>query len=323
MVFEFLKKIIKNKKQGNEASIKNKGDQGTSKIEQNQDPDNFPLLKSESWEIRSSTAESLGKTNDLRAVEPLINLLIHEKVIAVRRSCARSLGALGDNRAVDPLKSALYNADEYSRIDIAQALEKLNWEPSDDLDLKVKYFLGLAQWDKCIEIGTSAAETLINIYYNENGNPFARENRWKAKKTLMQIGSPAIEPLILRLETSNYEIKKLIVDILKEFDDPRAKAAISEFLEGKQNIIDNYKKALTKYWKYNAKAWWKQNSTNSLSCDWCMTPITSENSYYKGGYMCCKSCVEDSLKSWDENNNDVDYFGTGEINRAMNHQENA
>ena len=275
-------------------------------------------LKSSKWNIRSYSAEALGKTKDRRAVEPLLKSL-GDEVIAVRRSSARSLGVLGDSRAINPLKSALVNADEYSRSDIAEALKKLNWEPTDDL--KVKYFIGLSQWDKCVEIGASAVETIINIYYNEKDYSFANENRWKAKKALIEIGSPAVEPLISKLKDSNDEIKKLIADILRQINDPRTEASSNEFLREKQTVINDSKKALIEYWKINAKVWWRNNLPKNPVCDSCMAPLVFEDSYYKGGWMCCKSCVEDSLQRWNEGDNDVNYFGVGEVEKALEHYQ--
>ncbi|MEE9523164.1 MAG: HEAT repeat domain-containing protein, partial [Thermodesulfovibrionales bacterium] len=63
-------------------------------------------LESESPKVRAKTAKGLGRLNDPRAVEPLIELLKDEEV-EVRVNAAWSLGKIGDQKAAEPLISSL------------------------------------------------------------------------------------------------------------------------------------------------------------------------------------------------------------------------
>jgi hypothetical protein len=83
--------------------------------------------------------------------------------------------------------------------------------------------------------------------------------------------------------------------------------------------LDKVKKALKDYWHFNAKIWWKQNLPKDPICDACNSPLTLGESYYSGGWMRCEYCAGKSLKNWDEENNKIDYFGEGEIEKALRH----
>jgi hypothetical protein len=67
---------------------------------------------------------SLGKLNDSRAEEPLINALQDEDIF-VRASAAESLGELKNPRAVEPLIRALKDIDNHVRYRAAIALGEL------------------------------------------------------------------------------------------------------------------------------------------------------------------------------------------------------
>ena len=61
--------------------------------------DKFPSVK-------NSSAEALGKIGDLRAVDPLLELLKDDHM-GPRSNAAEALGELKDTRAVEPLISTL------------------------------------------------------------------------------------------------------------------------------------------------------------------------------------------------------------------------
>ena len=79
-------------------------------------------------EVSWCAAHSLGKLNDKRAVEPLIDALSTNVDHYTRQEAARSLGKLSDVRALHPLLDALTDADKYVRREAASALGDLGDE---------------------------------------------------------------------------------------------------------------------------------------------------------------------------------------------------
>ncbi|MHB8898516.1 MAG: HEAT repeat domain-containing protein [Thermoguttaceae bacterium] len=74
------------------------------------------ILADGNWQVRREAAEALGKAGDLRAVEPLIEVLGNrDGDWSVRAAAARSLGQLGDPRAVAPLAALLNDMNTHVR----------------------------------------------------------------------------------------------------------------------------------------------------------------------------------------------------------------
>ena len=68
--------------------------------------------------------ERWGRLRDLRAFQPLVNLL-DDEAARVRESAASSLGGLGDARAVPHLNAALDDDDREVRMAAERSLERL------------------------------------------------------------------------------------------------------------------------------------------------------------------------------------------------------
>ncbi len=66
-------------------------------------PELIAALKNEDGNVRRLASSALGKLRDKRAVEPLIELLLHEQKPQIRQYAVKALGAIGDPRS----KSAL------------------------------------------------------------------------------------------------------------------------------------------------------------------------------------------------------------------------
>lgn len=76
-------------------------------------------------QIQALAACILGRINDTRVVQPLINVLDSEFRIT-RYNAAESLGNLGDSKAIEPLINALQDSDEHTQNYAAFSLLKLN-----------------------------------------------------------------------------------------------------------------------------------------------------------------------------------------------------
>lgn len=77
------------------------------------------------FQVQALAACILGKLNDTRAVQSLIDILDSESPIT-RRDAAESLGNLGDSKAIEPLINALQDSDELTQNQAAFSLLKLN-----------------------------------------------------------------------------------------------------------------------------------------------------------------------------------------------------
>ncbi|MDI6786197.1 MAG: DnaJ domain-containing protein [bacterium] len=64
--------------------------------------------------------------------------------------------------------------------------------------------------------------------------------RWKAKMKLVEIGEPAVMPLINELKSKNHEVRYFAVVALGEIRDKRAIEPLMEMLEDKWELIRSY-----------------------------------------------------------------------------------
>jgi HEAT repeat protein len=163
-------------------------------------------LKHEVIEVRQKAAVAIGEIADERAIEPLIEsfdkitFLERENVIKVmfkldpewtyydvakdivplliddldnydvnmRKRSLRLLKKLGDSDAIEPLVDALrIEKDNDLRRSILEALEELDWEPSNVED-EVYYFVINKNKEELIEFGDFAVEPLVEILKDDN-----------------------------------------------------------------------------------------------------------------------------------------------------------
>jgi HEAT repeat protein len=121
--------------------------------------------------LPSTAAVALGNIGDLRAVEPLIKMLTDDNEIAryARYEVAIALGSIGDPRAIESLKKALNDRTPRVRAAAAEALEKLRWQPTVEIE-KVYYFAAKRKFRPLIGLGSIAVEGLINFLQHEAEN---------------------------------------------------------------------------------------------------------------------------------------------------------
>ena len=172
--------------------------------------------------VRAAAAGALGALRDPRAIEPLITALkdssepgrttvvsalgqigapalpaliatLGGPSVEVRAPAARALAAIGSQEAVESLVAAL--ADPYAQAAAATSLDKLAWTP-DKSQSGARYRVIRGQWDRCVEIGAPAVAPLIEGLRSWNYTAAGA-----AAKALGQIGDPmALEPLIRALK---------------------------------------------------------------------------------------------------------------------------
>ncbi len=141
--------------------------------------------------------------------------------------------------AIEPLITALADNDSAVRAGAAEALKQIGWRPAKD-EAGARYWIAKRKWEKCVEIGVPAIEPLITALADNNwrvragvaealgqiGWRPAKDEagarywiaKWKWEKCV-EIGVPAIEPLITALADSDWFIcwaaARVLVEIYK------------------------------------------------------------------------------------------------------------
>ena len=152
----------------------------------------------------------LAQIRDRRAVEPLINAL-KDSYLVVQQASAQALGQIGDPRAVKPLVTTLHDQNRDVRRASASALQTLGWRPDQD-SVGATYWIIKDQWQKCIQIGVPAIEPLATAL--RNGFSHERE---AAASTLGQIrNARAVDPLIAALKDESMEVRRAATEALEQ-----------------------------------------------------------------------------------------------------------
>jgi len=164
------------------------------------------LKYNESW-IRIAAAKALGRIEDARAVEPLIQALEVADSSYFRAAAVTALGMLGDARAVSSLIQALQDEGHV----IVEAVKALGW------------------------IGKPAVESLIQAM-EDAGSSYSRG---QAARTLGRIGDArAVDPLLqVFINDKNNYVRGEAARALGEIGDTRAVALLLQALNDKDDKI--------------------------------------------------------------------------------------
>ena len=91
-------------------------------------------LHDRSEQMRLSAANALGDIGDLRAVRPLVDIILRDPTPAVRAQGASALGRLGDPEVLPILVGALGDPEYWMRFRALEAIEVLNPEDTSPLE---------------------------------------------------------------------------------------------------------------------------------------------------------------------------------------------
>jgi HEAT repeat protein len=164
-------------------------------------------LKDEDGGVRKAVAEALGQIGDVRAVEPLIAAL---KDVGVRKAAVEALVEIGAP-AVKLLSTVLRDKDPNVRTVAAKSLEAIGWRP-DKNEVGAAYWIIKGRWDQCVEIGAPAVEPLMA----------ALQDNWEvvrkaAAEALGKIGDArAVKPLLTTLRDKNSGVRSATVIALDQ-----------------------------------------------------------------------------------------------------------
>jgi tetratricopeptide (TPR) repeat protein len=173
-------------------------------------------LKDKDERVRWYAADALGKTGTKKAVLPLIALLSDESA-RVRESTAAALGLIGDESAVEPLIKLLKDIDSRVAEKAADVLLSIECESFVLLDSIVNAFYAEDDYKRAKEI----LKKQINNY---KGLPEYDHALWQSKKRLAKLyfsskdcqkATLLYEELVTHFD-NNMEIKHELVYCLKE-----------------------------------------------------------------------------------------------------------
>ena len=146
----------------------------------------------------ADTLVKIGPSAVGAAIEAL-KVVLRDDIPLGQERAIELLGRIGDARAIEPLIGALRDDNDDVREEAANVLDELGWQPGQD-NIGAAYWVAKREWDKCIEIGTTAVEPLIAVLNSEFTD---QKSKAKAAKVLARIGDTrAIEPLIAIISTS-------------------------------------------------------------------------------------------------------------------------
>ncbi len=180
--------------------------------------------------VRKAAAGALGQIGDARAVEPLITALKDEDGY-VRGAATLALGQIG-GPAAEPLITALKDKHAYVRGYAAEALDKLGWEP--DLDENgAQYWIAKREWQKCVEIGAPAVEPLITALKDKDAYMCGC-----AAGALGRIGDArAVEPLSAALKDEKWQVRGHAARALGQIGDARAGKPLTAALKDEDEDV--------------------------------------------------------------------------------------
>jgi HEAT repeat protein len=186
--------------------------------------------------VRSNAALILGKMGDESAVEPLKNILETGKEaegkrkdslnagVDVRKSTVMALGGIGGTEATQALIGVINDEGEIPEVRVAatsalgdigspeavNTLETMFNNQSMNMSVRNGAFLALGKTEN-----QEAAGFFIEKIGDKDFGTAARE-------ALINMGEPAVEPLIENLKTEDQKVKDETALILIEIGDPRA-----------------------------------------------------------------------------------------------------
>ena len=173
---------------------------------------------------------NIGRLSAKKNVAGLIKALAWQQQDDIRAGAARALGQIGDTRAVMPLTVTLRDpqwsvrlasAEALAQIPDVRALDHLIAASSDD-----SVFVRMAAGRALVNIGPPAVEPLIEaLTDDELSVPYTRQTAATALGRLHDLG--AVEPLVgALLKDTSADTRLFAADSLGMLGDPRAVAGL-------------------------------------------------------------------------------------------------
>ncbi|MBI4748101.1 MAG: HEAT repeat domain-containing protein [Acidobacteria bacterium] len=171
-------------------------------------------------ELKKGVIGALAYLKDPQAVEPLI-LLLNDESTEVRQAAISALGEIGDKLATEPLLDCLENSDKETRLVVLAALGKLKDPRAID-----KLLAGLQEID--IDVNRVIVEALGQIADPRATEPLfdllvsSDGDRNDVAHSIVQIGEPAVDYLLARLNDAPSSIRPIVANLLGRIESERA-----------------------------------------------------------------------------------------------------
>ncbi len=179
------------------------------------------VFQSQNPVTRYRAIEFFSYVRDIRAIEPLINLLNRDEETNVRVAAAGILGVLAGNTQVEALINALKDRDKYVRYNAAISLGNLHAEQA------VQPLIEVLK-DEEAEVRGHAAHALGSCGYSdeivEPLLPLLKDENemvrlWTAYALHYHGDSRAVDPLIDTLQDESPRVRKTVAEALGTFMD--------------------------------------------------------------------------------------------------------
>ena len=195
-----------------------------------------PLVKalnSKNPEVREHVIKTLGEFKDNRAIEPLM-ATIQDPDPEVRAAAIQVFGTIKDPRAMPPIMKALHDENENVRLQAVKVLGQ-SYDPEAILALKEK----LA--DIAAPVRQAAGEALLDLKWNPNS---ADDQGWHCLISrdwarCIELGKPALLPLISELNQQDSPIKVAIARTLGEIKETGAIEPLIKYMESARAVLNN------------------------------------------------------------------------------------
>jgi HEAT repeat protein len=184
-------------------------------------------LKDQDGATRKGASEAL-----IQMGAPAVGALVEALGDVQLRGIAGSMiWQINDPSAIEPLIAALCSTSDQVRKAAADTLDLLAWSP-DGGAAGAAYWAAKGQWQKCVEVGAPAVESLIDALRHHDSLV-----RQVAARGLGQIGDArAVEPLIGALR-GREDVRAVAAQALGQIDDGRAvEPLISALKDGGSNV---------------------------------------------------------------------------------------
>jgi HEAT repeat protein len=184
-------------------------------------------LKDPQGGVRSNAARGLGRIGDVKAVLPLLVAAYSDPLESVRQQARAALLAVGAP-ARRPLVAALRDNRMEIRMTAAEMLDGLGWQPADD-ERGVAYWIARGQYARCAEVGLPAVDALLTLLRGPLDDAAAQV----VAEALIKIGAPAVEALLARLPSGQWN-SMAVIEVLGRAGDERVVMPLIEMLDDKQ-----------------------------------------------------------------------------------------
>jgi HEAT repeat protein len=226
------------------------------------------LLKSSDWGAQVAAMEALAAIGDTSAVNEVIALMRTMAADHVSgfsmKAPIEALAELKDQRAVKPLVTLLRYEDRTTRDAALAALTHLGWEPATEEEF-LAVALAAMDWSTLTAAGAKAVPHILQLAFDDGGlaraysvlvpfgqsavtpliavmkdyTPDSLQGELIAE-VLSEIGAPAYSPLIVALQSKDWNTRAIAVMALGLLKDSRAASPIASYLAREDSVASGF-----------------------------------------------------------------------------------